>query len=159
MTAHRLVREQWIHRPVNEVFEFFADAGNLESITPPWLKFRILTPRPISMQTGTLIDYSLRVRWMPVKWRTEIVEWSPPRQFVDQQLRGPYRLWHHLHEFFSEGERTRMRDTVDYTLPLGPLGELAHVGWVRRDLKQIFDYRGAKIQELLGADPTFTPRD
>ncbi len=159
MTQYRLVREQWIDRPVDEVFEFFADAGNLETITPPWLRFRILTPRPIAMTSGTLIDYTLRVRMMPVRWRTEIVDWSPPHQFVDQQLRGPYRKWHHRHEFFPDGRRTRMRDTVNYILPFGPLGRIAHWGWVRRDLHEIFDYRGAKIQELLGAEPAFTPAD
>jgi ligand-binding SRPBCC domain-containing protein len=145
---HRLVREQWLDRPIDEVFEFFADAGNLEAITPPWLRFRILTPRPIPMASGTLIDYTLRVRGMPVRWRTEIVDWSPPLRFVDQQLRGPYRLWHHLHEFFDEGDRTRMVDTVDYELPLGPLGRFAHWAWVKNDLREIFDYRRMKIDEM-----------
>jgi len=146
----QLTREQWIDRPVDEVFSFFADAGNLETITPPWLRFRILTPRPIEMRSGALIDYTLRVRGLPIRWTTEIVEWTPPHRFVDRQLRGPYRLWHHLHEFFAEGNRTRMLDTVDYVLPFGPLGRLAHFGWVRRDLEQIFDYRQRQIETLFG---------
>lgn len=144
----RLQREQWLDRPCNEVFAFFADAGNLEAITPPWLRFRILTPRPIEMRAGTLIDYALRIRGCPVRWRTRIELWEPPLRFIDCQLRGPYRVWRHLHEFFAEGDRTRMVDTVDYALPWGLAGTWAHRLWVRSDLERIFDYRRERIEQL-----------
>ena len=149
MKVYQLRREQWLDLTREELFPFFADAGNLEAITPPWLGFRILTPRPIEMRAGTLIDYSLRLHGIPLRWRTRITEWNPPFDFVDEQLSGPYRLWRHRHEFETRGERTLMRDTVDYALPLGPLGRFAHWAWVRRDLDTIFDFRFARVAELL----------
>lgn len=151
MTTYQLTREQYLDRPIDEVFPFFADAGNLEAITPPWLGFRILTPRPIDMRQGTLIRYSLRWRVVPIRWTTQITQWDPPFSFVDEQLHGPYRLWRHRHEFEACGERTRMRDTVDYALYGGLLGRLAHTGWVRRDLDRIFDFRARRVAELLGS--------
>ena len=151
MKVYQLRREQWLNLSREELFPFFADAGNLEAITPPWLGFRILTPRPIEMAAGTLIDYSLRLHGIPLRWRTKITRWNPPFDFVDEQLSGPYRLWRHLHEFETHGDRTLMRDTVDYALPLGPLGQLAHWAWVRRDLDKIFDYRFAKVEEMLNS--------
>lgn len=149
MKPFQIVREQWLDRPIDEVFSFFADAGNLEAITPPWLRFHILTPRPIDMHPGTLIQYALRWRVVPIRWTTEITGWNPPFSFVDEQLRGPYRLWRHLHEFEDCGRRTRMRDTVDYSLYGGPFGRLAHRAWVRRDLERVFDYRAQRVAELL----------
>lgn len=152
-----LEREQVIPIPLERIFDFFADAGNLESITPPWLHFQIQTPRPIEMRQGTLIDY--RIRWgpIPLKWRTEIREWRPPHRFVDVQLIGPYRLWHHLHEFERctiEGkEMTRMRDIVHYALPATGVSWLAHGLMVKPDLERIFDYRYARIEEIFGPSP------
>lgn len=144
--AHTLVREQRLPGTPEEVFPFFADAANLEAITPPWLHFRIVTPGTVEMREGTLIEYRLSLRGIPIRWRTRIDEWEPGVRFVDRQLSGPYRLWHHTHEFEPAGERqTLMRDTVRYALPLGPLGEIAHRLIVRRDLARIFDHRAAAV--------------
>jgi ligand-binding SRPBCC domain-containing protein len=147
---HVLQREQRLPRPPGEVFPFFADAGNLEAITPHWLAFRIVTPRPIDMRAGTLIDYRLRLHGLPVSWLTRIDAWEPGVRFVDVQLAGPYRLWHHTHEF--EPDRaggTVMRDTVRYALPFGPLGAAAHRLLVARDLAAIFDHRARRVAELI----------
>lgn len=147
--AHVLQREQLIPRPIDEVFAFFADAANLEAITPPWLGFHILTPTPIAMHTGARIRYRLRWHGLPMHWLTEIESWAPPTRFVDWQVQGPYRLWHHTHEFEPVANGTRMRDVVRYALPLGCLGRLAHRWRVRKDLDAIFDYRAVKVSELL----------
>ncbi len=150
MAVHRLDREQVVGRPLTEVFEFFSRAGNLERITPPWLAFRLSAPEPLEMRAGTLIAYRLRVRRVPVRWISRIEEWEENRSFVDRQLRGPYRLWRHRHEFAPVPGGTRVRDHVEYALPLGPVGELAHLALVRRDLVTIFDYRNAAVVRLLG---------
>ena len=149
MSVHLLEREQLVPRPVDEVFAFFAQAHNLERITPPWLRFEVLTPGPIDMRCGTLIGYRLRVHAVPVRWISRIEEWDSGRLFVDRQLRGPYRLWHHRHEFAACAEGTVVRDRVRYALPLGRLGRLAHAGFVRRDLERIFDFRRAAVARLL----------
>ena len=142
MSVHVLRREQRLAAAPDDVFPFFADAHNLEAITPPWLGFRVVTPRPIDMRPGALIEYRLRLHALPLRWRTRIVVWDPPRRFVDVQLSGPYLLWHHTHDFEPDGHGgTVMRDTVRYALPLGPLGEVAHRALVRRDLTAIFDFR------------------
>ena len=145
---HVLERSTWIDRPIDEVYRFFADAGNLERITPPELRFRILTPLPIAMKVGALIDYRLALFGVPFGWRTEISCWDPPHRFVDRQLAGPYRQWIHTHLFTAERRGTRMRDTVEYRLPLAFLG-LAALPLVRRQLDRIFDYREATIQRLI----------
>jgi ligand-binding SRPBCC domain-containing protein len=142
---HTLHREQRLPGPPDDVFAFFADAGNLEAITPPWLHFRIVTPRPIAMGPGTLIEYRLRLHGLPISWLTEIAVWEPGVRFVDRQVRGPYALWHHTHEFAEDGDGTLMRDTVRYALPFGPLGALAHALVVRRDLDRIFAYRRTAV--------------
>ena len=149
MRLHVLRREQHLSKPPEESFAFFGDAHNLEDITPPWLGFRVVTPRPIAMGPGALIEYRLRLHGLPIRWRTQIAVWDPPRRFVDVQLDGPYRLWHHTHEFEPEGEGTRMTDVVRYALPLGPLGEIAHAVLVRRDVEAIFDHRAEAIPALL----------
>ena len=157
-----LRRTQRLPLSPERVFEFFADAGNLEAITPPFLNFHIVTPTPIVMRPGALIEYRLRLFGVPFGWRTEIESYDPPRSFVDQQLRGPYALWHHTHTFTpiaaASGStaangliETEMTDVVRYRLPLGPLGGLAHALFVRRTLATIFDYRRDKIAELLRA--------
>lgn len=143
---HTLRREQGLAPSPEEVFDFFGDAGNLEAITPASLSFQIVTPRPIAMGTGTLIEYRLRMRGLPLMWLTRIDEWIPARRFVDVQLAGPYALWHHTHEFEPvEDGSTLMRDTVRYALPYGPLGEIAHAAFVRRELASIFDHRHAEV--------------
>jgi ligand-binding SRPBCC domain-containing protein len=154
MTAHvhTLHREQRLARPIDEVFAFFGDARNLEAITPPLLRFRVMDSGPdgIAMGPGALIRYRLRVRGMPVGWLTAIREWEPPHRFVDEQLRGPYALWHHTHTFARDGDdATIMRDEVRYALPFGPLGELARRLFVARDVEEIFDFRARRIVELL----------
>jgi len=145
MRVHLLEREQLLPLPPRDAFEFFADAFNLEVITPPWLSFRVTTSKPIEMRAGTLIDYRLRLRGLPVRWLTRIEAWEPARRFVDRQMRGPYRLWHHTHLFTPHERGTAMRDRVRYALPLGPLGELVHRALVRPDLERIFDFRREAI--------------
>ena len=134
--------------PREEVFAFFADATNLEAITPPWLNFRILTPTPIEMRTGALIDYRLRLHGIPLSWRTHISVWEPARRFVDEPLRGPSSRWRHEHLFQDVGGGTRVIDRVEY----------AHLGgrwldqlFVRPDLERIFAYRKQRTRELLTA--------
>jgi ligand-binding SRPBCC domain-containing protein len=150
--AHTLRREQRLPGSPADAFAFFADARNLEAITPPLLHFRVLDPDAIVMGAGALIRYRLRVHRVPVGWLTAIREWDPPHRFVDEQLRGPYALWHHTHTFEPAPDGSGdalMRDVVRYALPLGPLGELAHRMFVARDVEAIFDYRAEKIRELL----------
>ncbi len=137
--------EQWLPRPRTEVFPFFAEARNLEELTPPWLKFEVLTPAPINMRAGALIDYRLKVHGIPIRWRTEILEWDPPHRFVDVQLRGPYTLWHHTHTFEERDGGTLCRDEVRYR-PLG--GALVDTLFVRRDVETIFAYRRQRLDAL-----------
>ena len=142
MSVHILRREQRLPGTPEDVFPFFADARNLEAITPPWLGFRVVTPEPIDMGAGALIEYRLKLRGVRLGWRTRIAVWDPPRRFVDVQISGPYRLWHHTHDFEPDGAGgTLMRDTVRYAIPFGPLGRLAHGLVVRRDLDAIFGFR------------------
>lgn len=131
------------------VFPFFADAANLEAITPPFLRFRIETPLPIAMAPGALIDYRLRLRGVPIRWRTRIAIWEPGARFVDEQLRGPYRLWRHEHLFepTADGTGTVVSDAVRYAVPGG---RLAHRLVVERDLRRIFAYRQERVADLLG---------
>jgi ligand-binding SRPBCC domain-containing protein len=147
---HTLRQEQWIPRPIKEVFAFFADAKNLETITPPFLGFRILSVSTAGIEQGTKIRYRLSLHGLPISWLTDIRKWNPPYRFVDVQLSGPYRLWHHTHTFEDHGNRTRMTDVVRYTLPFGPLGELVHALKVRGDVTRIFDYRRKKVAALFG---------
>lgn len=139
-------REQLLRglRPA-DVFPFFADARNLEAITPPLLRFRVVTPEPIDMRVGTLIQYRLRLHGVPIDWLTSIQAWEPPVRFVDVQVRGPYALWHHTHVFEDTVDGTLMRDTVRYAIGFGPFGALAHRLLVRRDLEAIFDHRAAAV--------------
>jgi ligand-binding SRPBCC domain-containing protein len=150
MKLRQLEREQVIGRPLAEVFEFFARAENLERITPPWLSFRTLTPGPIEMGPGTRIEYRLRLHALPLRWTSRIELWEKDRRFVDQQVHGPYRFWRHLHEFAPVGRGTCVRDHVEYALPLGSLGDVAGLPFVRRDLVRIFEYRRSTVARLLG---------
>ncbi len=149
MRIHVVDRSQHLPGPPAVVFSLFSDAFNLERITPPWLGFRVLTPGPVAMACGTEIEYRLRLHGMPIRWLTRIEVWDPPLRFVDVQIRGPYRLWEHTHTFVPDDERTLMRDTVRYALPLGPLGELARRAFVARDLARIFDFRHDAVRSLL----------
>lgn len=139
--------EIWLPRPRAGVFAFFADAGNLERLTPPWLGFEILTPRPIAMRPGARIDYRLKIHGLPIRWKTEITAWDPPRQFVDEQLSGPYRLWHHTHTFIEEGDGTRVVDRVRYAM-FG--GRFVHKLFVERDVRTIFAFRERVLRDIFG---------
>ncbi len=140
--------ELWLPRSRDEVFPFFADARNLSEITPPWVQFQVLTPAPIVMQPGALIDYRIRVHGLPIRWRTEITEWNPPHRFVDVQLRGPYTLWHHTHMFEEKNGGTLCIDKVTYR-PRG--GAIINRLFVRKDVQRIFAYRRKRLLELFPA--------
>ena len=139
--------ELWVPRSRDEVFAFFADAANLDAITPPWLRFRTVTPAPIEMKAGTLIDHQLRIRGIPVRWRSRITVWEPPERFVDEQVRGPYRLWRHEHTFEERDGGTVVRDRVHYAVPFD---FLVHAVLVRRDVEKIFAYRTASLRQRFG---------
>jgi ligand-binding SRPBCC domain-containing protein len=148
--VHLLERQQRVELPLTQAFVFYGDAHNLERITPPWLGFEVTTPGPIEMGVGTLIEYRLRLHRVPVRWRTRIEAWEPPHRFVDVQVKGPYALWEHTHTFEEDGpEATIIGDRVRYSIPLGPLGELANRLLVRRDVERIFDYRREAVAREL----------
>ena len=153
MKRFRLERAQWVPLPAEPCFDFFSEARNLALITPGWLGFRLIGQEPPELRAGTRIEY--RIRWLvfPLRWLTLIRRFEPPRWFVDQQIRGPYRLWVHAHEFEEDAGGTWIRDQVDYALPLGPIGIFVHGAVVRRQLEAIFDYRARRIRELLGGQP------
>jgi ligand-binding SRPBCC domain-containing protein len=144
MKVREFKSEIWLPLPPEELFSFFADAANLEILTPPWLSFRIRTPAPVEMREGTLIDYKLLIHGIPVKWRTRISAWQPPRFFVDEQLRGPYRQWIHQHTFDAADGGTLARDLVHYAVPL----DIAvHRWFVRPDIEKIFRYRSGELRK------------
>jgi len=135
-----------------ETFAFFADAANLERITPPLLQFQVLTPLPIEMRAGALIEYRLRLFGVPFRWRTRITQWEPSRRFVDFQERGPYLLWEHEHTLEPAPEGTLMHDRVRYAVPGGPLEPLAHALFVGPQVRRIFDYRAEQIRRVFGGE-------
>lgn len=151
--THTLERRQRIERPLADVFAFFAEAQNLEAITPPFLRFRLITQAPVEMRAGTRIDYEISLLGVPMRWRSHISTWEPGVRFVDEQEIGPYALWHHTHDFEADGDATIVRDTVKYREPLGPLGTIAHHLFIARTLKAIFDHRQVATQRLLEKDP------
>ncbi len=150
MTVHVLERTQLIPRPVDEVFPFFARAGNLERITPPWLRFEMVGPEPAQMRPGTRLEYLLHVHGIPLRWISRIDAWEPGHRFVDRQLRGPYALWEHTHEVEPHRDGTLSRDRVRYALPFGPARRARPRLLVRRDLDRIFAYRREAVSRLLG---------
>ena len=149
MNDQVLERTQRIELPIEATFELFGDAFNLERITPPWLGFRVVTRQPIEMGEGTLLEYRLRLHGIPVRWHTRISAWDPPRRFIDEQISGPYALWHHTHAFEPDGDATLIRDRVRYRIGFGPLGALALALFVRRDVERIFDYRREAMLKLI----------
>jgi len=146
MKTFEINMKQYINKPLEVVFEFFSKPENLEMITPKSLSFNILTPTPIKMEKGSLIDYTIRLFGVPIHWRTLISDYEPPFRFVDQQIKGPYTFWHHTHTFKLVEGGVEIIDDVKYSLPLGWLGTLAHAIWVRKDLEKIFEYRKSVIQ-------------
>ncbi len=137
--------------PRDKVFPFFADAQNLEAITPPWLNFKILTPMPVVMRAGALIDYRIKLRGIPIGWRTQITIWNPPYLFVDAQIRGPYTAWVHAHTFEERNGQTVVGDCVHYSVFGGALIDRL---FVKRDVDTIFNYRTKKLAEIFGIKPS-----
>ena len=150
MKYYELDVEQFIDQPVEKVFEFFSRPENLEEITPPRLGFTIMTPSPIPMEKGSLIDYTIKILGFPVHWRTLITSYDPPHGFVDEQIKGPYVLWHHRHSFKKENSGTIIRDTVRYAVPLGIIDRFLNLIWIQKDLKDIFVYRRKFIENKFG---------
>ena len=153
MRIWTLEREQWVPAGLEETFAFFADAANLERLTPAFLGFSILTPLPVAMRAGTLIEYRLRLFGLPLRWLTRIEVWEPGQRFVDRQLRGPYALWVHTHAFERSGSGTLVRDRVEYALPLDPLSRPARALFVRPTLERLFDFRRTEVARALGGAP------
>lgn len=149
MAEHILTRSLTLDLPRRKVFDFFADAGNLERITPPELNFKIITEQLFNIKQGSLIDYKLKMRGIPLTWRTLISVWNPPHSFVDEALKSPYKQWIHRHTFTElENGKTLIEDQVKYRLPFEPFGDLAH-WFVRRELDHIFDFRQKAVMEIL----------
>jgi ligand-binding SRPBCC domain-containing protein len=146
--GRRLETVQFLPQPLERVFQFFADAHQLETITPPWLHFSVLTQPPIQMAENARIDYRLRLHGVPLRWQSLISAWEPPFRFVDEQVLGPYRRWHHEHRFEPADGGTLCRDIVDYEVPGGALVDAL---WVRPDLRRIFRFRSRKLEALFGS--------
>lgn len=146
MKVFTLTTSLWLPQHREEIFPFFADAANLETITPGYLNFRILTPLPIEMKPGALIDYRLRLNGLPIRWRTRISAWEPPYRFIDEQLRGPYRQWIHEHTFEEVDGGTLCHDRVDYAVPGGTIIDRL---FVRRRVIDIFSYRQEVLNQQL----------
>lgn len=157
MRVHTFEARQWVPTPLDETFAFFADAANLEALTPPLLRFRIRTPLPIVMREGALIEYDLTLHRLPVRWRTRIDVWQRGVRFVDTQLSGPYARWVHLHTFAPQAGGTLLGDRVEYALPLDPLSRPAHPLYVRPTIKRIFAFRRAEIARRFGGGGHVTP--
>lgn len=148
MKPYQFHVDQVIPSPVEDVFSFFEAPANLERLTPPWLRFSILTPSPITMREGVVLDYQIRLHGLPMHWKTLITLYEPPFRFVDEQLSGPYAVWRHEHRFEAVEEGTRIVDDVHYMLPWGWAGSLAHRLFVRRDVQRIFDYRQKTLVDI-----------
>jgi len=155
MKRYRLHREQIIGRPREEVFSFFEKPENLARITPPSMGFKIITPSPIHMAPGALIDYTIRIFGIRRRWTTRITEYNPPYAFVDEQMRGPYSFWRHTHHFEEIPDGTRVVDTVEYVVPFGIFGRLIHALFVKWQLDRIFNYRAQRIKSIFGHEHSF----
>lgn len=160
MREEVFIAVQDLPAPRAEVFAFFSDPANLEALTPPWLRFEVLTPRPLPRGEGALFDYRIRVRGLPIRWRTLIEAFVPGVKFVDRQIAGPYALWHHTHRFEDlppsadlPAGGTRMTDQVRYRLGFGFLGRIVIALWVRRDIERIFEYRKRVLAERFTSAP------
>lgn len=138
-----------VPRPIDEVFEFFSNPANLTILSPPWLKFEMQSEHEAKMLAGIEFDYKLKVRGIPLKWRSRITEWDPPNRFADEQIKGPYNLWVHTHSFEEQDRNTVVRDHIQYSVPGG---SIINSLFVRRDVEKIFKYRGDKLTEIFGED-------
>ena len=150
LMAHRfnIQAELWLDYPIDQVFDFFQKAENLERITPADLQFKIVTPGPIELKEGAFIDYRIKLHGLPFPWRTQITNWEPPHRFTDSQLRGPYVSWIHTHTFEERDGGTLMKDHVEYIVPGGPISPLIHKLFVRKNVENIFKYRNEVIQNI-----------
>ena len=153
MKTHRFETQIWLSYRREEVFEFFADPCNLERLTPPWLHFEIITSPDIVIEQGTLLDYRLRLRGIPLRWQSEISVWEPPQRFIDRQTKGPYSLWVHEHSFVEDHRGTIVGDRVEYAAPGGPLVQKF---FVALDLERIFAFRHRILEQIFGSN-TGTP--
>jgi len=148
MKIYKIKTEQFIKCSLAEVFDFFSRPENLSEITPPEINFRILTPLPLEMKQGTVIDYMIKLFKIPVHWRTLITTYEPPHRFVDEQIKGPYTLWHHTHIFKEVSGGVEIHDSVSYSIPFGLLGKLLHILWIKRGLVRIFEHRKNVIDQI-----------
>ena len=148
MKLYTLDSDQFINKPIEEVFQFFSKPENLSVITPAKLGFKILSPNPIKMEVGRLIDYNIYLMGIPIHWRTLITDYEPPNMFVDQQIKGPYAMWHHTHTFHKVKGGVEIKDRVVYSIPFGFLGRLLNYLWIKRDLNNIFLHRKKVIDKL-----------
>lgn len=148
MKTNTLKRQQLIRRPLHEVFPFYSRPENLGLLTPPNLRFHMLTPAPIHMKDGALIDYVIRLYGKHLRWTTLITHFDPPHAFADVQLRGPYSFWHHTHTFIETDDGTVVTDEVRYAMPFGLIGRIAEHLVVKRQLKKIFDFRERQTEAI-----------
>ena len=149
MKTYRFESQLWLPQARDQIFKFFADPRNLERLTPEWLRFEILTPTAIEIRQGTLLDYRLRLRGIPLRWQSEIQVWQPPHRFIDRQTRGPYSLWVHEHTFTEKDNGTLVGDKVEYAVPGG---RLVQKFFVAPDLERIFHYRHRVLEELFNSE-------
>ena len=149
MKTFQLIKTQVINSPMDDVFDFFSKPENLKTITPAKLSFNILTPTPIVMEKGTVIDYTIRLFLIPIHWRTLITKYNPPYEFVDEQIKGPYNFWHHTHKFKKVDGGVEISDKVIYSIPMGIIGRVLHYLWIKRDLEKIFSHRKEEIENIL----------
>ena len=152
MKVYSLHYKQIVNRPLDDVFDFFSNPENLSKITPKKLDFNIMTPSPIKMINGQLIDYTIRLFGIRIHWRTLITDYNPPNSFIDQQIKGPYLLWHHEHLFKEVEDGVEIVDIIHYTIPLGIIGRFLHWAWIKKDLENIFSYRKNIINEIFQND-------
>ena len=149
MKLYTFKKEQKISKSIIDVFDFFSKPENLSVITPNKMDFRILTPSPIEMKEGTLIDYTVKIMSFPIRWRTLITKYDPPSMFIDQQLKGPYSMWHHTHLFEKINDNeTLIKDVILYAVPFSFIGSITHSLYIKRDLEKIFDYRSQEIKRI-----------
>ena len=149
MKTFQLIKTQVINSPMDDVFDFFSKPENLKTITPAKLSFNILTPTPIVMEKGTVIDYTISLFLIPIHWRTLITKYNPPYEFVDEQIKGPYNFWHHTHKFKKVDGGVEISDRVIYSIPMGIIGSVLHFIWIKRDLEKIFLHRKEVIENIL----------